>query len=305
MIFHLNLINCPRGQEGFFTIYYPYYLCELKPKMDEVSHFNFKTFPEINFLHRNYDEKLEAECILRIRSIFDEFVCPKTGNYMICTFSELLNGIQRLWALAQELKSYTPGIHEWIINLPLLFISVLLRTIEREYTQEDHEKASSDPQLGESLLTIFYDLYNKSMHFRRTRQQIIVFETCIMYVRHLLTILGLDSRIKRVKWNEIKVIRAKVFAPLRETDFIVVLEAFRHFRDEILPNFSKGTKIYYRLLIENRIPEVMESTREFQKNCAYFIMEASVIASVFSLILLALVGLIEGGEGGEGIGFEP
>ena len=71
----------------------------------------------ISFLF--YDEKLEAEYILRVRSIFDEFVCPETGTFMMCTFNELTSGIQRLWSIAQEMKGRTDQIHERLIHLPL------------------------------------------------------------------------------------------------------------------------------------------------------------------------------------------
>lgn len=267
--------------------------------MQDFTELTVSNISENFVFSRGYDEKLEAECILRARTIFDEFVCPRTGVYMMCTFTELLNGVQRFWALAQEFKSYLPVIHEWIINLPLIFMCVLLRIIEREYTQEDHEKTSADPQLGEVLLTIFHDLHRKHIHFRRNRSQSIIFNTSILYARHLLIILGMEQKIKRIKWTELRVIRAKIFAPIRKNDFKVILESFRHFRDSILPHFSKDHSVKYRLKIENRIPEVMEPTRDLQLEWADFIFEASALSILFSLLLLFVVVVLDGGGRGE------
>ena len=260
--------------------------------MEDFTNFSVAGIPEITCTDPSYDEKLEAECILRIRTIFDEFVCPKTGVYMMCTFSELMNGIQRLWSLTQELKGLVPDIREWIINLPLMFISVLLRNIEREYTQEDHEKTSNDPQLGESLLDLFYDFQKKSNFFRKKQSQATVFNTAVLYSRYLVSVLGMDEQIQRIKWNELRVLRIVIISPLRKSDAKVILEAFRHFRDHILPQFSKRS-VRYKLFLQNRIPEVMEPTLRTQLNVSHFLFKWSAISIAFSFLLLIVLHILD------------
>lgn len=260
--------------------------------MDDFTNFYIENIPTMNCLKSSFDEKLEAECILRARSIFDEYVCPRTGTVLVCTFRDLLNGILRFWALSQEFKSYLPEIHEWIINLPLINISVLLRIMELEYTHEDHEKTAMDPQIGETLLRLFYDFQRKFVHFRKVKSQEIIFNTNIFYVRYFLGILAVDRKIQRIKWNELRVQKIKIFAPLRKYDFKVILEALRHFRDKILPNFSKR-KVSYKFIIENRIPELMEPTLEIQILISDFFFQISFIALIVSLFLFLFVQLLE------------
>jgi len=259
--------------------------------------------PAFTFVLEFYDEKLEAEYILRARSIFEEFVCPKTGTFLMCTFNELLNGINRLWSLTQEMKRYSGEIHERLINLPILFMIVLIRIIEKEYTNEDHEKSTADPQVAEVLLPLFHDMRNKINHFRNIRVQIIVFNTCLLYLRHLLNVIDADKHIKRLKWQELRVESCRVACPLREIDIKLIIEALIHFRDDILPNFSKR-KVKYNLKFVNKFPEIMEPTRETQKEIAEFIFFVSLLMITFSLILLGLLRIIDPGDssGGDGDG---
>ena len=239
-----------------------------------------------------YDEKLEAEYILRARSIFEEYVCPESGTFLMCTFNELLNGINRLWSLTQEMKGFSGQIHERLINLPIMFMIVLIRTIEKEYMHEDHEKSSADPQVAEVLLTLFHDMRQKFNHFKKTRVQNIIFNTCLLYLRHLLTVIGVDKQINRMKWYELNVESCRVLCPLRTNDIKVIREALIHFRQDILPNFSKR-KVKYNLQFVNRFPEVMEPTREFQKEVADFMFLVSIMLIMFSLGLLSVLQLID------------
>lgn len=244
------------------------------------------------FVENIYDEEIEADYILRTRRIFEEFVCPETGTFLMCTFSELLNGISRLWSLAQEMKRFNEKIHERLINLPILFMIVLISIIEKEYTNEDHEKSTTDPQVAEVLLPLFQDMRNKFTNFKRIRVQIIVFNTCLLYLRHLLNIIDADKNIKRMKWHELRVESCRVVCPLREMDIKVIIEALKHFRDDILPNFS-NRKVKYNLKFVNKFPEIMEPTRESQIQLAEYIFFVSSLMISFSVILAAILGIIQ------------
>lgn len=253
------------------------------------------------FIFEFYDEKLEAEYILRARSIFEEFVCPETGKFLMCTFNDLLNGITRFWALTQEMKRFSGEIHERLLNLPIIFMIVLVRIVEKEYTHEDHEKSTADPQVAEVLLPLFHDMKNKANHFRKIRAQTIVFNTCLLYLRHLLDIIDADKHVKRMKWHELRVEGCRVVCPFRKYDILVIKEALVHFRDDILPNFSKR-KVKYNLKFVNKFPEVMEPTRETQKETAAYIYRISFIMIIFSLVLLGILQIIDPSEpkgGGE------
>ena len=239
-----------------------------------------------------YDEKLEAEYIMRVRSIFDEFVCPQTGTIFICTFTELLQGIARFWSLAQEMKSFTQEIPENTINLPLLLVLVLLRLVEKEYTLEDHEKTPADPQLEESLLKLFLDIHSKVAHFKKPRAQKVLLNTALMFLRHLLTILGADRRIKRIKWGELSVKSLKIECPIRKTDMKIILASLRHFREEILPKYSKNS-IPFNLIFANRYPEIMEPTREIQSEISNFLFTMSGWMVIFSILMLGTTGIFD------------
>ena len=239
----------------------------------------------ISFLF--YDEKLEAEYILRVRSIFDEFVCPETGTFLMCTFNELTIGVQRLWSIAQEMKGQTEQIHERLIHLPILFIIVLLRFIEREYTVEDHEKSVMDTQLAESILFLFYEFKEKSSRFQTSSVQIIIYNTCVIYLRHLIELIISDNQIKRLKWNELRMDRCIVICPFRKTDIIVLKDALRHFRGNILNQFSKR-KVKYNLTFRNKFPEVMEPTRNLQIRIADSIFFMSLILMILAVTLLTI-----------------
>lgn len=244
------------------------------------------------FFCSQYDEKLEAEFIMRARSIFDEFVCPTTGAVTISTFTELLHGVTRLWALAQEMKGFTQEIHERLINLPLLFILVLLRLIEKEYTQEDHEKTPADPQLSESLLTIFIDMHTKLPNFKKPRHHKVLLGTCLMFLRHVLTIMGSDSKIKRMKWSELTAKNLSIVSPIRNSDIKIILETLRHFRTEILPKYSKRP-VSYKLIFINRYPEIMEPTLERQTRLADFFLLVSVWMIIFSVLALGTAAIVD------------
>jgi hypothetical protein len=250
----------------------------------------------ISFVLDFYDEKLEAEYILRTRSLFEEFVCPKTGIFLMCTFNELLCGLTRLWSLGQEMKRFSGEIHERLINLPILFMIVLIRIIEKEYTHEEHEKSTADPQVAEVLLPLFHDMRSKINHFKRIPVQTVIFNTCLIYLRHLLNIIDADKTINRMKWHELRVESCRVLCPLRENDVTVIKEALVHFRDQVLPNFSKR-KVKYNMKFVNKYPEVMEPTRQTQKGLAMYIYKISFMMIVFSLILLGILQLIDPGKG--------
>lgn len=255
---------------------------KIKLMNDQVLHYFSK---KISFLF--YDEKLEAEYILRVRSIFDEFVCPETGTFLMCTFNELTSGIQRLWSIAQEMKGQTETIHERLINLPILFIIVLLRFIEREYTIEDHEKSLMDMQLAENILSLFYEFNEKSSRFQTSGDQIIIYNTCVIYLRHLIELIRSDNQIKRLKWNELRMDSCVVICPFRKTDIIVLKESLRHFRRNILNQFSKR-KVRYNLTFRNKFPEVMEPTRNLQIRIADSIFFMSLILMILALTLLTI-----------------
>lgn len=263
-------------------------------KMDDISNFftaSHETFISCD-IFEEYDEKLEAEFIMRARSIFDEFVCPRTGIIMITTFGELLHGINRLWSLAQEMKGFTRDIHERLINLPFLFILSLLRLIEKEYCLEDYEKTPADPQLSETLLNIFMQMYKKVGHFKRYPSQRILLYTSLMYLRHLLMITNMDKSIQRIKWNELRVKRVFIDCPIRETDLTQFLESLRYFRSEILPFYSKRPCPYI-LVFHNRFPEIMEPTLELQNESSNFIFIISTWMLVFSIIFILISSSVD------------
>ena len=243
------------------------------------------------YLFSQYNEKLEAEFIMRARSIFDEFVCPSTGTILICTFSDLLQGINRFWSLAEEMKGFTHEIHERIINLPLLYALVLLRLIEKEYTQEDNEKNPADPQLGETLLKLFVDIHSKLGNYKKSRDHKVLLSTCLMYLRYLLAIIGADQRIKKIKWSELNANNVKIACPIRDNDMKSFLECLRHFREVILPKYSKRP-VPFKLIFFNRYPEVMEPTREYQGEIASFIFVVSVWMIILSILSFGFTGII-------------
>lgn len=233
-----------------------------------------------------YNEKLEAEYIMRTRRIFDEFVCPKTGTVLVSTFGELLHGVSRLWTLTQEMKGFTEEIHDRILNLPLLFILALFRLVEKEYTKEDFEKTPADPQLGDSLLALFLDIHEKLANFKKQRALRVLLNTCLMYLRYLLATIGADQRIRRIKWSELNVKSIKIMCPIRKRDMKTFLECLRHFRKSIHPKYSKKP-VPYKLTFINWYPEIMEPTLERQNEISEFFFQLSLWMIIFSVMALS------------------
>ena len=223
---------------------------------------------------------------MRTRSIFDEFVCPKTGTVLVFTFGELLHGVSRLWTLTQEMKSFTEEIHDRILNLPLLFSLALFRLVEKEYTKEDFEKTPADPQLGDALLALFLDIHEKLANFKKQRALRVLLNTCLMYLRYLLATIGADQRIRRIKWSELSVKSIKIMCPIRKRDMKIFLECLRHFRKAIHPKYSKKP-VPYKLTFVNWYPEIMEPTLERQNEISEFFFQLSVWMIIFSVMALS------------------
>lgn len=252
-----------------------------------------------SFIFERFDEKLEAEYILRARSIFDEFVSPDTGIFLMCTFGELLNGINRLWSLAQEMNEKARNIHERLIQLPLLFAISLLRVIEEEYEQEDLEKSLADPTLTEALLTLLNDLNAKILYFQQSKVQMIVYNTLILYTQHCVKLVSTTNVIKRMKWNELRVEGCRISCPFRLNDLKYIRQALLHFRLNILPHFSKRS-VRYNLTFRNKVPEIMEPSRELQVEVAEFLNIFSSLLGTFAILLYILTAVISGETGSTG-----
>jgi hypothetical protein len=251
--------------------------------MDELNDFVVSSSP-LAFL--DYNEELEEEYITRTRSVFDDFVSPKTGAFVTCTFADIFNGLDRLWSLAQEMKSQIGNIHERLVTLPLLFMVVLFRKLEQEYTAEIFEKVAHDSVLSGAFMKLFTDLNKKAVHFEYPRANKIVFSVCLIYARHIIDVLDADRHIKRIKWKELRVRRCVISSPVRDEDKSVILEALRYFKENVLPSYSKQS-VMLNLSIKPKYPEIMEPTYEFQCDVADFL-------NIFSLIML-LSSMVFGG----------
>lgn len=246
---------------------------------------------------KSFDENLEAEYILRTRTIFDEFVCPESGTFLMCPFSDLLNGINRLWSLVQEMNEKADRIHDRVIHLPLLFMIILLNLFEQEYTQEDMEKSLADPSLAEVLSNLFIDFNVKMNHFSGSTVQIIIFNTLVLYTRHCLKLVSTSkSSADKFKWNELRVESCRITCPFRPKDLESVKKSLLHFKSNILPQFSKRN-VKYNIKFKIKIPEVMEPTREFQIEVAGFLNTFSILTMITAIILFIITLILSGGDG--------
>lgn len=239
-------------------------------------------------LFSGYNEMLEAEYVLRARSILDEYVCPDTGVAIQTSQRHLLLGVRKLWSLSMEMRRLGDEIRQRIVTLPLLFIVILLHAVEQEYLAEEQGKQAADTQSAEMLLQLFYEIHDKLPAFKSKKSTRIVTRAIFTYLRYLITQFGAGEHVKPFSYLNNRVEGGRLKAPLRPGDMAVALMCMRHFRDKILPVFTRG-EVQYQMTIKREVLDIMEPTREEQLEWVDILNTISAVMVAFGAIVFFVV----------------
>ncbi len=247
---------------------------------------------EGDFLY-SYNERLEAECVLRARSIFDDFVCPESGLTIHNSQRHLIVGIKKLWSLTMEMKRFGSDIHARLCLLPLTFMLVLLNILEAEYAAEETGKMEVDSGTAEALLQMFYEAHDKLPLFQKRKDTRTASRAVVLYLRHLVNEFGAGSHIKAFAHTPLIMESGRLKAPFRSSDLQVVLKTMRHFRDQILKKYNRGP-VKFSFYMASEVLDIMEPTRAKQLEIADTMNAISLILFAISSVFLMFILLAKG-----------
>lgn len=242
--------------------------------------------------YSGHNEELEAECVLRARSILDEYVCPEMGLAIQTSQRHLLLGVRKLWSLSMEMRRLDDEIRQRLVTLPLLFIVILLYAVEQEYLDEEQGKQAADSQSAEILLQLFYEVHDKLPAFKGRKSTRIVTKAIFTYIRYLVTLFGAGGHVKSFSYINNSVESGQLKAPLRPGDLANALLCMRHLRDKILPVFTRG-KVCYRMTIKAEVLDIMEPTREDQLEWSGILNSISAAMIAFGAVVFCIVILTQ------------
>jgi hypothetical protein len=240
-----------------------------------------------------YNEKLEAECVLRSRSILDDFVCPETGLTIQNSQRHLLVGIKKLWSLTIEMMRIGKDIHSRLCLLPLSFMLVLLHILESEYASEDTGKMEVDGSIAESVLQLFYEVHDKLPLFQKRRDTRITSRSLFLYLRHLIKEFGAAEHIKSFSHAPIVIEDGRLKAPFRSNDLHLVLATMRHFRDSVLVKYNRGP-VKFGFIIAREVLDIMEPTKNKQLEIADTLNAVSLVFFAVGAVCLLFILLVRG-----------
>ena len=239
-----------------------------------------------------YNEKLEAECVLRSRSILDDFLCPETGLTIQNSQRHLVMGIKKLWSLTVEMKRLGKDIHPRLCLLPLSFMLVLLKILEAEYISDETGKMEVDSSIAEAILQLFYEVHDKLPLFEKRRDTRIASRSLFLYLRHLIKEFGAGDHIKSFSHAPIVIENGRLKAPFRANDLHIVLGTMRHFRDSVLKKYNRGP-VKFGFVLAREVLDIMEPTRKKQLEIADMMNVVSLIFFAVAIVCLLLVMIIK------------
>lgn len=248
-------------------------------------------FPDTSDVFYKYDEHLEADFVMQCWSTLNEFVCPETGFVLQNSQKHLVQGIKRLWTVAINMKRQQVAIHSRLCVLPLTFMMVLLRNLESEYLKDETGKMEADGGVAEALLQLFFDVHDKLPLFQKRSDTRISSRSVVLYLKHLIKEVGAGENIKALSHPPVIINNGRLKCPFRSSDVKLVLDAFRHFRDNILVKYTRGP-VKFTFTVAREVLDIMEPTRESQLETAELLNGLSLILFVLSLVLLSFVLLI-------------